>query len=203
MPVAIEKIAVLRATRSPPPRSASHPRRASTLRAAHAADSSPKLPSGMPITSPGRPAGAPAGASAPGCQDKAAIVRRSAARPGSSSRAASGIVHGQHPLTEEADPPLRARAAGEPPLHLGDQDATSAASRPLWRAATRAAAETEHRELSAHDRQGRQARRASPQHRRAQEVPRRARSSAQAAPRAVACGTSRCSAWPRVCADGI
>ena len=31
-------------------------------------------------------------------------------------------AHGQHPLTEEADPARRARAAREPPLHLGDQD---------------------------------------------------------------------------------
>ena len=36
-------------------------------------------------------------------------------------------------------------------------------------------AQTEHRSLVPHDRQGRQARRPAPQHRRSQEVPRRAR----------------------------
>ena len=51
---------------------------------------------------------------------------------------------------------------------------TSAASRPRSPAATTGAADAEHRDLVSDDRQGRQARRAAPQHRRAQEVPRRA-----------------------------
>src|SRR5271166_1531251 len=87
MPVAIEKIAVLRATRPPP--------------------------GGAGV------AGSSAKASA--LADKAAIVRRSAARPAGPG-AGRGPRHGKHPFSEEADPALRARALGEPPLHLDDQD---------------------------------------------------------------------------------
>ena len=43
--------------------------------------------------------------------------------PGQLHPASRGLFHGQHPLPEEAHPAHRARAPGEPPLHVGDQDA--------------------------------------------------------------------------------
>src|ERR1700729_1217053 len=92
MPVRNEKIAVFRASRPPPP---PPPGGAGTT------GSSPK---------------------ASALADKAAIVRRSAASQGCSLAARRSIHHGQHPLPEEADPALRARASGEPPLHVHDQD---------------------------------------------------------------------------------
>ncbi len=104
--------------------------------------SSPKLASGMPMISParidrtllgarrgwrGHPSGAatgllgpppapgsscgdgsPTGSPSGGISDKAAIVRRS--------------NDGQHSFSKEAHPAHRARAAGESPVHLGDQD---------------------------------------------------------------------------------
>ena len=45
-----------------------------------------------------------------------------AARIDEPPRYTSPPPHGQHPFTEEAHPPRRARAPREPPLHVDDQD---------------------------------------------------------------------------------
>ena len=148
MPVAIEKIAVLRATRSLPPPSpppSTSPRGCSGR--VMPPYSSPKLPSGMPMTSPaGSDRGSSGGSPAPVISDKAAIVRRCTARPVDCSRAGA-LTHGQHPFPEEADPALRARAPGEPPLHVDDQDLLPPPGGSGRRAASESAAESTHREL--------------------------------------------------------
>src|SRR6185437_5701016 len=134
MPVAIEKIAVLRATL--PERGGSG-----------GSSCSPAL------TDTGRYSTALRGA------------------PRQAARVASVLSHGQHRIPKEAHPPLRARASGEPRIHLGDQDllpSPGSARQGKRRRGHRGRAPSPR----THDRQGRQARRPAPQHRRAQEVPR-------------------------------
>src|SRR5580704_482437 len=83
----------------------------------------------LPVSPP--PGGAGTTGSSPkgsALADKAAIVRRPVTDrevrvSGRMSFAPREISYGKHPLTEEADPALRARAHREPPLHLDDQDA--------------------------------------------------------------------------------
>src|SRR5580692_3712667 len=79
----------------------------------------------IPPPAPPPPGGAGTTGSSPKASalaDKVAIVRRSAARQGRSLRRFAAPSYGKHPLTEEANPPVRARAFGEPPLHVDDQD---------------------------------------------------------------------------------
>src|SRR5436190_21109424 len=137
MPVASEKIAVLRAT-APPPGGGGG-----------AGGSSPK---------------------ASALADKAAIVRRCSGAP-KFLEALAAMSHGQHPLTEEAHPSLRARASGEPALHLDDQDVLPAPGGARARRRPRGGRGGSSRPRQ-HDRQGRQARSAAPQYGRPQEVPR-------------------------------
>src|SRR3954447_10742995 len=79
--------------------------------------------------------------------------------------------HGQHRLPEEADPPRPARAAGEPPLHVDDQDVLPP---PGGRGRRRRRHQGRRRSPRPHraDRQGGQDGRPASQQRRAQEEPR-------------------------------
>ena len=84
---------------------------------------------------------------------------------------AAACSYGQHSLTEKADPPRRARAARESPLHVVDQDLLPASGAGRGRRQGRRGRD---RAPSARpdDRQGDQARRSAPQQRRPQEVAR-------------------------------
>ena len=90
-----------------------------------------RRPARRPAPGPG---GSSAKASAARGQGRYSTALRGA--PGASRARRAAFIHGQHPLPEEADPALRARAPGEPPLHLDDQDLLPPPARRWSRAAT-------------------------------------------------------------------
>src|SRR3984893_2867131 len=102
---------------------------------------------------------------ASGIPAKAAIVRR--------------LRDGQYPLPEEAHPALRARAPGEPSLHLDGQDLLPAPGVAGGKRRRRGGRQRPSRARLG-DRQGGQARRPATQQRRPQEVPGRAHPRRQA-----------------------